>query len=158
MKFNKSQFEKSTRLNNYEQKLNSILMSKTSLDVNELYNVGGFRNKASLETLREIAKHSNSLHIQDNVIGLLGLFASVTYTISGNGICGVFLAGKSGNTSSGTVHGVAMNGAYSFDISVVHSGGNWTFNTSKILVNDGSKRTLRAPKTSNQSNDVINTQ
>ncbi|RMA64310.1 hypothetical protein [Ulvibacter antarcticus] len=157
MKFTKTHFKQSTRLKRYETKIKSILKSEISLDVKELYTKGEFKNKASLETLLHIAAYSKILSESNNTISLLSLKASVTYTISGNGITGVFLAGKSGNISGGTVHGVEMSSSYDFKISVVHSGGNWTFNTSKILVNDGAKRKLSTSKISNKSNDIINT-
>lgn len=157
MKFTKTYFRQSVRLKNYEEKIKSILKSETSLDVKDLYIKGKFKNKASLETLLHIAEYSTMLSKSNDTISLLSLQASVTYTISGNGITGVFLAGKSGSTSGGTVHGVAMSPSYSFKISVVHAGGNWKFSTSKILVNDGAKRKLSKPKESNKSNDVIKT-
>lgn len=160
MKFTQDQFKKSKRLSNYDQEINKILMSKTALDIKELYELGKFKNRASLETLGYIAKHSNSLTLDNDTIGLLGLFATVTYTISGNGISGVWLGGKSGSTSGGTVYGIPLSPSYSFNIKINHSGGNWTFSTSKILPNDGSgnrKIAQPRPKKSNKTNEVVKT-
>lgn len=160
MKFTEAQFKKSKRLNNYDQEINGILMSKTELDIEEIYALGRFKNRASLETLSYIAIHSNSLTFNDNTVGLLGLVATVTYTISGNGIAGIWLGGKSGSTTGGTVYGVPLSPSYSFNIKVNHSGGNWSFDTTKILPNDGTgKRKVAnpAPKVSNKTNDIIST-
>lgn len=160
MKFTEAQFKKSKRLTNYDQEINGILMSKTELNIEEIYKLGKFKNRASLETLSYIAKHSNSLTFNNNTVGLLGLVATVTYTISGNGIAGIWLGGKGGSTSGGTVYGVPMSPSYGFTIKVNHSGGNWSFDTTKIVPNDGSgKRKVAhpSPKVSNKTNDIIST-
>tara|TARA_R110002051_G_C8679755_1_gene491615 strand:+ start:79 stop:555 length:477 start_codon:yes stop_codon:yes gene_type:complete len=155
MKYNKRQFETSTRLQNYEIEVLDILKFNDTYKIEDLQKQ--FKGRASLSTIKSIVNHSENLTANNNIVSLLGLHASISYTISGNNISGVFLGGRSGGTSVGIVHGVSMNMNYSFKLMVISNGGNWKFNTTSILVNDGAERKLTEAKESSNTQEIINT-
>lgn len=155
MNYTKQQFDDSARLQNYELEILEILKSTETYKIDDLQKK--FKGRASLSTMKSIVNHSENLTHNNNIVSIYGLHASITYTISGNNISGVFVGGKSGGTSGGTVHGASMDMNYSFNLKVISNGGNWQFNTTSILVNDETERKLVEAKESSDIQVIINT-
>ena len=157
-----SVFTPSKRLIKLESEMFDILKESTKpLNVVELKSF--FPNRASLETTRSMINDSSIIKNLDNDFATTYvIYARIDYTIEGANIKEIYLGGEPGSTSGGTVSMAEMGPDYEFQLVVIQKNNEtllWTFNTTSIITNDGTRRKLGGTEQSalEEYSDILNT-
>ena len=152
----KKNLTNSSRLLNLEREMFDILKKETSpMRIKDLKD--RFPYRASIETTKNIAFHSDFLNLLDtNHVSTSRIFATIKYTMKdGEEITEMWIGDEPANPEGGLVGGIAMGPYYEFQLRVRQSsaGKEWTFNTEFIKTTDGEDRSLRYPPIKNNEEE-----
>ena len=157
MNYTKTQFETSNRLQNYEKEIIKHFETKQVYKIKKIQKT--FKNRASLSTIKSIAKHSTQINYNASVIFDASIkLAEIGYTVTGGNVDSIWIGSDSGILPSGTVFAARLSNTYSFDVEVNNGLGNWTININKVFVYGEGERTPIQPSPTDENSVIVYTQ